>query len=79
MNMDLGTWSQRVAAAVRAEMAAQHRSARDLADVLGVTLPTANTRLRGSKPFDLGELDRVSTWLGLSPSELLARADAPAS
>lgn len=56
-------------------MAAQRRSARELAGVLGVTVPTVTTRLRGVKPFDLAEIDRVAAWLGTTPSALLARAD----
>jgi hypothetical protein len=75
MNMDPGTWSARVAAVVRAEMASQRVSEADLAHVIGVTEPTAVARLTGRTPFDLVEIERVSGWLGLAPSELLARAD----
>jgi hypothetical protein len=75
MNMDLGTWSGRVLAAIRAEMASQHRTSTALADVLGVTEPTVATRLDGETTFDLVEIERVAGWLGLSPSELVARAD----
>jgi transcriptional regulator with XRE-family HTH domain len=60
-------------------MAAQQRSPRDLAELLGVSVPTARTRLRGSKPFDLVEIDRVATWLGTTPSGLLARLDGVGS
>jgi transcriptional regulator with XRE-family HTH domain len=75
MNMDPGRWASRVAAVVRAEMDTQHRSGRDLAGQLGVTVATLSTRLSGDKAFDLTELDQVAAWLGLSASELLARAD----
>ena len=79
MNMDPGTWSARVAAEIRAEMAAQHRTGEALARVLGVTEPTIGSRLDGEIPFDLVELERVADWLGLAPSELVARADQPAA
>lgn len=79
MNMDPGTWSARVAAVVRAEMASQRRSDAALAHVLGVTEPTVVARLTGRTPFDLVEIERVSGWLGLAPSELLARADGRAA
>jgi hypothetical protein len=79
MNMDLGSWSTRVAAAVRAEMTSQHLDVMALARVLGVTEPTVAARLGGEIPFDLVELERVADWLGLAPSELVARADQPAA
>ena len=75
MNMDLGAWSARVAVAIGAERAAQHRTRAALAKVLGVTESTVATRLDGEIPFDLVEIERVAGWLGLSPSELVARAD----
>jgi hypothetical protein len=75
MNMDPGTWSARVVAAIRAEMASQQRTASALAHLLGVTEPTVATRLAGETTFDLVEIERVAGWLGLSPTELLARAD----
>ena len=45
----------------------------------GVTEPAVATRLTGETPFDLVEIERVSGWLGLAPSELLARADGRAA
>jgi transcriptional regulator with XRE-family HTH domain len=79
MNMDPGTWSARVAAAIRAEMASQQRTGEALADILGVAEPTVATRLNGETPFDLVEIERVAAWLGVAPSELLARADVRAA
>ena len=79
MNMDLGSWSTRVAAAIRAEMASQRRTSEALARVLGVTEPTVAARLDGQIPFDLVELERVAGWLDLTPSELVARADERAA
>jgi hypothetical protein len=79
MNMDPGSWSARVADAIRAELATQHRSAPSLAVLLGVSLTTVAQRLDGTTPFDLVEVERVAAWLGLRPSELLARADERAA
>ena len=79
MNMDPGTWSARVVAVIRAEMASQQRTAESLAAVLGVTQPTAASRLDGETTFDLVEIERVARWLNLSPSELVARADERAA
>ena len=75
MNMDPGTWSARVARAIGAAMAAQQLSSHALARLLDVTEPTALQRLRGEIPFDLVEVEHVAGWLGLAPSELVARAD----
>ena len=74
MSMDPGTWSRRVAAVVRAEMAAQSRSDGSLAEVLGITEPTVRKRLDGEIPFDLAEVASVAAWLETTPSELFARA-----
>ncbi len=75
MSMDPGTWSVAVAAAVRAEMTAQRRSVGALAQVLGITGPTLRKRLDGQIPFDLVEIERVATWLGLTPTALFDRVD----
>jgi transcriptional regulator with XRE-family HTH domain len=75
MNVDPGTWSERVAAVIRAEVASRPLTVADLAHVLGVAEATAAARLRGETPFDLVEIEQVAAWLGLAPSELLARAD----
>lgn len=79
MNMDPGTWSQRVAGAVSAEVAARHRTPAALADLLGCAEAAVAKRLSGETPFDLVEIERVAAWLELAPSELLARADERAA
>ena len=76
MNMDPGSWSAHVAAAIRIEMASQHHTAEALAELLGVAdAAVARRLLDGDTPFDLVEVERVAAWLGIAPSELLARAD----
>jgi hypothetical protein len=76
MNMDPGSWSARVAAAIRAEMAVQQCSPAALAELLGVAEAGLARRLRdGVPPFDLVEVERVATWLGTNASTLLAHAD----
>ena len=79
MNMDLGTWSDRVACVVRVEMSSRRRTQTALAELLGVTRSTVAKRLSGEIPFDLVEIERVAAWLDLLPSELLARADERAA
>jgi hypothetical protein len=72
--MDPGSWSARVAAVIREEMASQIRTDEDLAGFLGLTEGSLARRLDGAVPFDVVEIERVSAWLGVAPSELLARA-----
>ena len=79
MNMDPGSWSAHVAAAIRNEMDSQHHTAADLAELLGVADEVAQSLLDGDNPFDLVEVERVAAWLGIAPSELLARADERAA
>jgi transcriptional regulator with XRE-family HTH domain len=75
MNMDPGTWSERVAAQVRAEMKLRRLTVGGLAGILGVARQTASRRLRGETAFDLAELEQIAAWLGMSASELLAQVD----
>ena len=79
MNMDPGTWSGRVAAVIRDEMASRQHTRHALADLLFVAEASAAKRLSGETPFDLVEIERVAAWLDLLPSELLARADERAA
>lgn len=77
MSMDGSEWANRVAAAVRAELVVQRRTSVSLARHLGISPHTLASRLSGDIPFDLVEVARVAEWLGLSASELVARADHP--
>lgn len=74
MDMEHQGWAQRATAAVRAELAWQGRDASEVAELLGIDKRTATARLNGGKPLDLAEIEKVAGWLGLRPSELLARA-----
>lgn len=63
-----------MAAVIREEMATQIRTDADLADFLGLAEGSVARRLGGEVPFDVVEIERVAAWLGVAPSELLARA-----
>lgn len=69
----------RVADNVRAEMAVQRRTAVELADLLNVGHRAALARVNGSIPFSLGDLEKVSPWLGISIAELSAARRASAA
>ena len=61
---------------VRAEMARQGRTQRDLAALLGVSQPTVSARLTGRKDFTVAELRRIAAWLGVPLRALIAEESA---
>ena len=65
-----------IANEVRAELARQRKTAAELAAVLGISQHTVGKRLNGSSAFNIIELFRASSWLGLSLEELARRAEA---
>lgn len=65
---------RKLADEVRAELARQRLSARELADALGVSQHTVGRRLSGDTPFNTVELMVASAFLGLSYTELMGRA-----
>ncbi|MBN9210525.1 MAG: hypothetical protein BGO45_04700 [Microbacterium sp. 71-36] len=68
--------SQRVAAELRAELARQKRSGRELSVVLGISEHTMGRRLNGETPFNMVELAAACLWLGISLTDLIRRAEA---
>lgn len=71
------SYSTRVAAGVRAELARQRRRANELVPVIGLTRNHVYRRVRGEVPFDLAEIEAVASFLGVpiaslaeSPSEV---------
>lgn len=67
--------SKALAAEVRAEIAAQRRTAGDLAVVLGVGAHTVGRRLSGASPFSVIEMVVTAEWLGIAPEVLVRRAE----
>lgn len=68
--------SRTIAGEVRAEMARQGVKATQLAESIGMSLPTLRRRLNGSLPFDTDELTRVADALEVPPTEFYVRAAA---
>ena len=64
------------AANVRAEMARQGRTQRELAEMLGVSQPTVSARLSGRRDFTVAELRRISKWLGVPLRTLITEVAA---
>lgn len=57
--------TERVAGAVRAEMARAQMTQRELAVVIGVQQPNVSLRLQGKHPFSTVELDKIAAALGV--------------
>ncbi len=69
--------THRVATEVRAEMARQQVSQRQLCTVLKISQPQLSKRLLGTIPFDTAELDRLAEHFGV-PVDRFLTAPAPA-
>jgi hypothetical protein len=69
----MGMDRRRVAAEVRAELARQHKTKKDLAAALDMHVDTLRVRLDGVKPFDTEELDAISSFLGIPFDEFVDR------
>lgn len=66
----------RVAAEIRAEMARQRKTGIELAACLDVSQQSASRRLAAETNFDLDELEKVVSWLGIPVGELMERTRA---
>jgi hypothetical protein len=70
------TWSEAVAATVRAELARRKLRAGSLAAVLGLGRTATYDRVNGAVPFDTRELLLVAAHLGVSVEDLVRGADS---
>lgn len=69
------SWSEAVAASVRAELARRRIRAGSLAEVLGLGRTATYDRVNGTVPFDTAELLLVASHLGMSVEALVRDAD----
>lgn len=63
------SYSERVAAEVRAEMARQRRTQGDIAAALGWSQQFLSRRLTGDQPFALDEIEALASELGVPISQ----------
>lgn len=70
--------AQRVAGALRAEMARQRKTGLDLARLLNCSQSSASRRMVGEKSLDLDELGLVAEWLDVPLTTLLGATDKAA-
>lgn len=65
------TIDERIAAEVRAELARQRKTQRDIADVLGLPQSAVWLRLNGDRSFRAEELVRIADALGVPVATFL--------
>lgn len=70
--MGIATTNDRVAANVRAELAARRISGSRLATAVGVTRSTMYRRLDGTAPWPVDEVEAVADFLGVPVESLFA-------
>jgi transcriptional regulator with XRE-family HTH domain len=68
---DTYTLSERVAEEIRAMLGRRRMSGRQLATKLGVSQTWMSTRLTGTTPIDLNDLERIAAILDVEVAELL--------
>lgn len=69
--------SELAAASLRAEMARQRKTVRELAGVLHVSRSSAQRRHTGEVALNLDEVALICTWLGIAPGDLLSATNSP--
>lgn len=68
------TLSEYVAGEIRATLARQRKSGRQLANALGASQTWVSSRLNGTTPIDLNDLARIAEALGIYAADLLPRS-----
>lgn len=63
-------YSRAIASAVRAEFAKRRVDKKDLAAVLGCSLPTAYGRINGQLDWKSSDIEKVSAFLEMTPQRL---------
>lgn len=66
-----------IAAEVRAEIARQGKSQREIAAMIDVAQPSLQLRLKGDRPFRAEELVKLAEALGVPADRFLPAAPAP--
>jgi len=56
---------------IRAEMARQKKTVKDLAKAIGVSNKTAYGRMSGVTPLSLDDVYSIASWLGVNPLQFI--------
>lgn len=73
---EVGLLTEAVATEIRVELARQRIGIRELSRISGVPYSTTRKCVEGLRAIDVGELSLLSAALGLTPSEVMGRAEA---
>ena len=68
------TFSEQVAANIRAELARQKKTQAQLADVWGINAASVSKRMSGAVPVDVDEVHKAAVWLGVPVARLIEDA-----
>ena len=68
-----------IAAEVRAELARQNKTQRDVAERLAITQPSVQLRLSGRRSWRAEELTVIADWLGVPAAQFLPPLDSTAA
>lgn len=73
------TADEHIAAEVRAELARQQGTGKQLGSVLGLSAFAVSRRLRGLTPFSVSELQATAKYLGVDLADLLPTQSSPSA
>lgn len=76
--MDPDTDRQRIAAEVRAEIARQSKTQRQVAELVGMTQQALQLRLAGSRSFRAEEISKLASALGVPVDQFLCTPERAA-
>lgn len=71
----IGPMTEAVAQELRAELARQKRSAKNLAESAGLTRSTLHKTLNAQRAIDVDDLFHLADLLNISPTEIFQRAE----
>lgn len=67
--------AEQIISEIRAEMARQKKSGTELGVILGMSQRAASYRLNGQRSMDWDETLKTASWLGITLTELVHRAE----
>jgi transcriptional regulator with XRE-family HTH domain len=65
------TLNERVAAQIRALMAARRKTSADLGEALGISQSSASRRMLGDGLFTLNQIQETADWLGVPITDII--------
>lgn len=75
MPTNVDSFATDVANAVRAELARKHKNLIDIAPVINLSRATVYRRFDGSEPFDVKELEKIASFLGIEVQDIFDSAE----